>query len=201
MSQITDLTDKKIKHFLAEPIVLGASVSLRDYSDDGEFYYISMATIKNWSFDSESASIVSIDYSSAKQAKTVRKDDIILARSGEGTIGKVALIQDEDIQGIFADFTMRIRLKDYNPEFAYYYFRTSYFQYLIEVYKKGLGNNTNIFPIVIQEFPILDISLDEQQRIVDEIYALIETQNVTKTKIAKLRAQIDTIIEETIIGD
>lgn len=87
---------------------------------------------------------VSKEYSDSKQAKTVQKNDIILARSGEGTIGKVALIDDDELQGIFADFTMRIRLKDYNPEFAYYYFRTTYFQYLIEIYKKGLGNNTNI---------------------------------------------------------
>ena len=93
---------------------------------------------------------------------------------------------------------MRIRLKDYNPEFAYYYFRTSYFQYLIEIYKKGLGNNTNIFPIVVQEFPLIDISLDEQQRIVDEIHAEIAKQEEIKSKIAELRNQIDSIIEEAI---
>ena len=109
-------------------------------------------------------------------------------------------IGDENIQGVFADFTMRIRLKDYNPEFAYYYFRTSYFQYLIEVYKKGLGNNTNIFPIVIQEFPMIDISLDEQQRIVGEIHSEIEKQESIKAKIASLRSEIDRIIEDTIIG-
>lgn len=201
MSQLTSVTDKKIKHFLSEPIVLGASVSPDDYSEDGEFYYISMATIKGWSFNSEGASTVSKDYSDAKAEKTVRKNDIILARSGEGTIGKVALIDDDEVQGVFADFTMRIRLKNYNPEFAYYYFRTSYFQYLIEVYKKGLGNNTNIFPIVIQEFPLIDISLEEQQRIVDEIHAEIAKQDAIKTEIADLRAQIDKIIEDTICVD
>lgn len=198
MKELTDITEKKIKHYLAEPIVLGASISPEDYSEDGEFQYISMATIKNWKFDTESANYVSKPYSDSKATKTVRKNDIILARSGEGTIGKVALIDDEDVNGVFADFTMRIRLKDYNPEFAYYYFRTSYFQYLIEIYKKGLGNNTNIFPIVIQEFPLIDISLDEQQRIVDEIHAEIERQEETKTKIANLRNQIDSIIEEAI---
>ena len=201
MSQLTSVTDKKIKHFLSEPIVLGASVSPDDYSEDGEFCYISMATIKGWSFNSEGASTVSKDYSDAKTEKTVRKNDIILARSGEGTIGKVALIDDDDVQGVFADFTMRIRLKNYSPEFAYYYFRTSYFQYLIEVYKKGLGNNTNIFPIVIQEFPLIDISLEEQQRIVEEIHTEIAKQDAIKVEIADLRAQIDKIIENTIRVD
>ena len=56
MRELMSRTNKKIKHYLAEPIVLGASVSPSDYSDDGEFCYISMATIKNWKFDLESAS-------------------------------------------------------------------------------------------------------------------------------------------------
>ena len=196
--ELNSLTSKKIKHYLAEPIVLGASVSPSDYSDDGEFCYISMATIKNWKFDLESASTVSKEYSDSKQAKTVRKNDIILARSGEGTIGKVALIDDDELQGVFADFTMRIRLKDYNPEFAYYYFRTTYFQYLIEIYKKGLGNNTNIFPIAVREFPMLDISLDEQQRIVDKIHAEIAKQDEIKKQIESLRGQIDVLIQDVL---
>lgn len=200
MNQLTSVTNKKIKHFLSEPIILGASVSPSDFSDDGDFSYISMATIKNWSFDPESANLVSNSYSYEKQAKTVRKGDIILARSGEGTIGKVALIEDEEIQGIFADFTMRIRLNNYNPEFAYYYFRTTYFQCLIEVYKKGLGNNTNIFPVIVQEFPLLDISLYEQKRIVEEIHNAIKVQNTKKAKISKLKEQIDRIIERAIIS-
>lgn len=198
MKQLTGITDKKIKHFLAEPIVLGASVSPKDYDENGEFSYISMATIKTWTFDAESASTVADGFSDTKLAKTVKKDDIILARSGEGTIGKVAIINDEDIQGIFADFTMRIRLKNYKPTFAYYYFRTTYFQYLIEIFKKGLGNNTNIFPIVIQEFPIPNISLDDQKRIVDEIQAEIAKQEEVKNRIADLRKQIVDISIEAI---
>lgn len=141
---------------------------------------------------------MSKEYSDSKQAKTVRKNDIILARSGEGTIGKVALIDDDELQGVFADFTMRIRLKDYNPEFAYYYFRTTYFQYLIEIYKKGLGNNTNIFPIVVREFPMLNISLAEQQRIVDEIHAEIAKQDEIKKQIESLRGQIDVLIQDVL---
>lgn len=111
MDELKRTTTKRIKHFLSEPIILGASVSPSDYDEDGNYRYISMATIKSWKFDFDSANIVSDVYSESKSAKTVKKDDIILARSGEGTIGKVALIEDEDLKGIFADFTMRIRLK------------------------------------------------------------------------------------------
>ena len=198
LGQLTNISEKKIKHFLAEPIVLGASISPEDYSDDGEYYYVSMATIKGWCFNPEGASTVSKAYSDSKTDKYVRKNDIIIARSGEGTIGKAALITEEEIKGIFADFTMRIRLENYNPNFAYYYFRTSYFQYLIEVYKKGLGNNTNIFPNAIQEFPMIDIPVTEQQRIVDGIHSEIAKQDEINAKIETLRSQIDTLIEETI---
>lgn len=200
MKELTRISDKKIKHFISEPIVLGASVSPKDYDEAGEYYYISMATIKTWEFNESAAFTVSGTYSADKIAKSVLKNDILLARSGEGTIGKVAIITTEDVNGIFADFTMRIRLdsEHYNSTFAYYYMRSRYFQYLIEVYKKGLGNNTNIFPIVIQEFPIPDISLPKQQRIVDEIQAEINQQKEIQKEIADLRNQIDEIILQSI---
>lgn len=198
MSQLTALTDKKIKHFLAEPIVLGASVSPSDFDENGEAYYVSMATIKTLEIELDDTQLLSSEYFAAHTKKTLMPGDIVIARSGVA-IGKTALVKNE-FAGVFADFTMRVRLSNYSPEFAYYYFRTSYFQYLIEIYKKGLQNQ-NIFPIVIQEFPILDISLEEQQRIVDEIQTAIETQNSIKLKIAELRIQIDTIIEDIITGN
>ncbi len=198
MQELSSITTKKIKHYLAEPIILGASISPTNYSEDGETYYISMATIKNWEFSSDEAKTVSQEYAKSKKQKTVKKDDILIARSGEGTIGKVAIIEDDDIEGVFADFTMRVRLKDYLPKFAYYYFRTTYFQYLIEIYKKGLGNNTNIFPIVIKEFPVPDISIKEQERILDEIQIEVDKQNQIRAEILNLRSQIDKIIEDAI---
>ena len=199
ISQLKKVTDKKIKHFLAEPIVLGKGVSPSNYDDNGDYFYISMASIKNWKFESEDARLVSIEYSKKNLNKTVSKDDILIARSGEGTIGKVTLIDDQDIQGIFADFTMRVRLKNYNPFFAYYYFRTDYFQYLIEVNKKGLGNNTNIFPGQIQEFPMIDIPLKSQQKIVDEIKTELDKQEEIKKKIETQRNKIDEIIKKAVI--
>jgi type I restriction enzyme S subunit len=156
-----------------------------------------MSSIKSWNFDKESARSVSDEYANKNQAKSVKEADIIMARSGEGTIGKVALIGD-DVRGIFADFTMRIRLKDYDPEFAYYYFRTQYMQYLIETHKKGLGNNTNIFPSQIKEFPILDIPLTRQKKIVREIQKEFSVQDEIRHRIEIKRKEIDQIIEQTL---
>lgn len=189
MQQLRKMSDLSIKHFLSEPIELGASISTKDYNEHGEYVYISMATIKKWRFDSETAALVDISYSSKNGNKSVKKYDIIMARSGEGTIGKVALVE-EDLKGIFADFTMRIRLEDYNPYFAYYYFRTSYFQYLVEIYKKGLGNNTNIFPTVIKDLPIPNISLKEQEIIVSKIKKNMDQQFIISKQIDSVRNKI-----------
>ncbi len=186
----------KIKDFISEPIVLGASISPSDYDENGNCRYLSMASIKTWHYDSEATQSVSLDYE-RKNSKKVKKDDIIIARSGEGTIGKVALIED-DINAIFCDFTMRLHFNNYNSHFAYYYFRTEFFQELIYGYKKGLGNNTNIFPNQIQEFPLPDISLDEQQKIVEIIQEKINEQNIIRDKIKDLKNQIDDIIYETV---
>ena len=197
-TQLKKITNKKIKDFISEPIVLGKGVSPKNYDENGDYYYISMANIKNWQFESEDSKLVSKEYSDKNKNKTVAKDDILIARSGEGTIGKVALIEDENLQGIFADFTMRIRLQNYNPLFAYYYFRTEYFQYLVEINKKGLGNNTNIFPSQIQEFPMIDISPKSQQKIVDEIKTELDKQKEMKKKIEIQRNKIDEIIGKAI---
>lgn len=156
-------TSKRIKDFLDEDITLGKSISPSDYDENGEQYYVSMADIKNWCFETEEAKTVSQSYFDANPNKRIALNDIIMARSGEGTIGKVALIDNEETEAVYADFTMRIRFKDYNPTFAYYYFRTDFFQYLVYTHKKGLGNNTNIFPSQVRELPIPDISMTEQE--------------------------------------
>jgi len=199
LDELKKRTSKKIKDFISEPIVLGKGISPKQYDDEnGGYYYISMATIKKWKFEKETALLVSVEFANDNRNKTVQVNDIILARSGEGTIGKVAIIDDGELDGVFADFTMRIRLQDYNILFAYYYFRTEYFQYLVEINKKGLGNNTNIFPSQVQEFPLLDISLDKQQRIVDKIKTELDTQEKIKSDIESERNKIDEIIENAI---
>lgn len=120
-------------------------------------------------------------------------------RSGEGGIGKVAIIED-DIDAIFCDFLIRIRVNEQlvNPLFAYYYFRTDYFQYLVEINKKGLGNNTNIFPNNLQDFPFPDISLTEQEKIVNQVKDKMHEQDSIVNTIKSKRNIIQQKIEEAI---
>ncbi|MDX2082981.1 MAG: restriction endonuclease subunit S, partial [Rickettsiales bacterium] len=198
LEELNKITNKRIKDFILEPIVLGSGISPKDFDEAGDCGYVGMSNIKNWCLDKESVMSVSKKFEAENKKKTIAKNDILIARSGEGTIGKCALIEDDEPNAIFADFTMRVRLKNYNQRFAYYFFRTAYFQVLIEINKKGLGNNTNIFPSQIREFPIIDISLTRQQKIVDEIKLELDLQEQIKKQIEAERQKIDVIIEQSI---
>lgn len=198
LEELKRITNKKIKDFISEPIVLGSSISPKDFDETNECSYVGMSNIKNWCLGKDSLVSVSKKFEEENKKKTIAKNDIIFARSGEGTIGKCALIEDDEVNAIFADFTMRVRLKNYNQRFAYYFFRTTYFQVLIEINKKGLGNNTNIFPSQIRELPIIDISLARQQEIVDEIKLELDSQEEIKKQIISKRQKIDSIIEQSI---
>lgn len=191
-------TDKRIKDFITEPIVLGKSISPKEYSEDGEYYYIAMSNIKNWAFETDGCKKVSDLYASNNNNKTVQKGDILLARSGEGTIGKVALIVDQDLKGIFADFTQRIRFTGFDPLCAYYYFKSDFFQHLVFTYKKGLGNNTNIFPSQIREFPIPDLNKKQQCEIVRLIDFKLNKQKQILQEIENKQLSIDQIINSAI---
>jgi restriction endonuclease S subunit len=196
-NSLNEITSKKIKDFLEEPIKLGKGISPKDYDKMGDNFYISMADIKKWRFEPNDAKKVSQGFFLKNTNKEIKKNDIILARSGEGTIGKVAII-DKEYKGIYSDFTMRIRLKDYNHWFAYYYFRSQFFQYLVFIYKKGLGNNTNIFPSQISEFPLIDIPIPEQDRIVKKINLEINKQNKILDDINNKNEKISEILETMI---
>jgi restriction endonuclease S subunit len=195
MQELKKITASKIKFFLAEPIVLGASISPSDFDENGECYYVSMATVKNYRLDVDETQLVSDRYAKANANKYIKENDIVMTRSGVA-IGKFALIEN-DTKGVFADFTMRIRLENYNHRFAYYYFRTDYFQHLIHTHKKGLQNQ-NIFPSQIRELPIIDISLEKQQKIVDEIKEELDKQEMTKYQINNERRKIEKVIEDAI---
>jgi len=191
-------TSKRLKDFVSEPIVLGKSISPKQYEEGTNCYYMSMATIKSWYFDSSDAKEVSNTYEDNNPNKKVAHNDIIIARSGEGSIGKVALISAPDVNAVFSDFTIRVRLSNYNQQFAYYYFRSLFIQHLVEHNKKGLGNNTNIFPSQICEFPMLDFPLKKQKEIVKKIKDKIEEQQKYAVKIKEKRTDIEKIILDTL---
>lgn len=204
--ELINRPNKKIKKCLILPMITGQGIETTDYDESGEYAYVSMADISSWELDLSNIKYVSNDYANIKLTKKIKGlktpvsteiavNDIVMMRSGEGGIGKVAIIKN-DLKGIFCDFIIRMRFDEsiINPEFAYFYFRSQYFQYLIEINKKGLGNNTNIFPNQVQEFPIPDILLSEQQEIVDMINTEIDKQKEIEKQIDEKKNEIEKIL-------
>lgn len=191
--EIRKYTSYRLKDFCSEPIVLGASVSPSDFDSNGDHYYVSMATIKNFSIELDDSQLLSDEYISAPkvQKKKLQQFDIILNRSGEA-IGKVAF-NDNEINAIFADFTMRIRLKNIDSKYVYYFLRSFFFQYLIEIHKKGT-QNWNIFPIQIQDFPIIVPNLDVQSKIVKLIDSRLKDAKVKKEQMSILFQSIYNLV-------
>ena len=202
--------NKKIKKLLVLPMITGQGIETTDYDENGEYAYVSMADISSWKLDLNDIKYVSDVYAKKKLTKKIKGNptpistevevnDILLMRSGEGGIGKVAIVED-DIKGIFCDFIIRMRFDEMqiNPLFAYFFFCTKYFQYLVEINKKGLGNNTNIFPNQIQEFPIPLISMEEQQVVIDKIVAELDKQKIIEEEIQKKRGKIEEILATVI---
>lgn len=208
-----ELKEKKycnFKDIVKIPMITGQGISPSEFDENGDYAYISMADIKKWCIDEENLKKVSNAYSEKNglkkingfkdiQPTTIKKGDILLMRSGEGGIGKTAIVTN-NLNAIFCDFLIRIRVDEnkYNPFFVYYFTRTEYFQYLVEINKKGLGNNTNIFPNILNYFPIPDISLKEQQQIVDEVEKKINEQKEIEMKILKEQNEIEKILLEII---
>lgn len=179
------------REFLAEPMKMGKSISPDLYDEEGEAKYIAMSSIKNWCINYEESKAVTEQYYEENKRKScIQINDILMARSGEGTIGKVALVEKNE-EALCADFIIRIRLKeDVNKKFMYYYMRSFLFQLYVEREKKGLGNNTNIFPKQINRIPVVCMSPKQQHRIVsilslkeEEICAAILNLDNNKLKI------------------
>lgn len=180
----------KMKELLEVPMCLGASIRDKDYKKDGTSCYISMASIKSWSVDVEKSKKISDEFVNDNLSKLVKCGDILIARSGEGTIGKVAFV-DNNFSGVFCDFIIRVRAKkDFLSKYLYYYFRSDFVQLQIEFNKKGLGNNTNIFPNEIKEFPILLCKIEEQEEVINIIEKQIENARTLRDKVNDVTLKI-----------
>jgi type I restriction enzyme S subunit len=199
IERLSALPHRPLREVLAEPACLGDSVSPDDYRQGTGRYYVSMVALKRWSFEVDGLAEVSDDYYDQHTLKHVEPDDILMARSGEGTIGKVALVP-EGVSGVCADFVIRMRpnRSEIRPGFLRYCLTSSFYQHVIYGEKKGLGNNTNIFPNQLHEFPLISVSLEDQERICRELDAALLASEQALAAAKTLRSDIQDILENAL---
>lgn len=121
-----------------------------------------------------------------------------MCATGKVSLGKIDYY-DYEYDAITTVDNYILRLKDnYNPLFFTYFFRSILGYFQIERDFTGATNQIHLYWEQIANFKIPDISLEEQQKIVDEIKEELDKQEEIKQQIATERAKIDAIIEKAV---
>jgi type I restriction enzyme M protein len=196
-SILTTINSRRFRDVVVRPLLrLGASVDPdKDYDDDGEACFVSPAVIKNYEFDLEAAQRVTDEYYQENfRLSGLSENDVVIARSGEGTIGKAAMFDGQGLC-IHGDFTMRVRFNQrIKPEFGLYFCCSSLFQLQVEKNKRGMGNMTNFFPSQLLSFWITCPSPERQEQIAEATREALSCYERQREEVRLLRDRIDEIV-------
>tara|TARA_R110002020_G_scaffold993_6_gene4936 strand:+ start:3070 stop:4380 length:1311 start_codon:yes stop_codon:yes gene_type:complete len=199
-ADLWDLSSGPLAGFLQGGSQLGKSVTPEiDYATGTGFHYLTMAGLARWEVDPEPCPELTEVYFEENEDRHVTPGDVLMARSGEGTIGKVGLVE-EGVTGCFADFVIRIRADPdrLSPTFLRYMLMSAHYQTLISAEKKGLGNNTNIFPVQVDAFPMLNVDLNVQNEIVHDIGEVEKQVKAARRRAREIEDEIEVALETAI---
>lgn len=189
----------KLSSVISEPVHRGKSPK---YDTNGEIPVVKTAHLQNGKVNISTEEFVAADSYEKSPKAQVYTNDILMASTGKGSIGKVSIVKTSE--KLFADShitIVRFDTQKYNPVFALYFFQSILGYFQIERDYTGCTNQVDIYPESISDFLLPDISLDAQQLIVDKIHNEISKQNKAKKEIVKIRAEIDEIIKNTLLND
>ncbi len=185
-----------LKDIITKPIKRGKQP---EYTEDG-VKIIKTLNIQKGHINFDEVQFVSDEFLKNNEEKAgIYQKDLLLTSTGMGR-GKFALYDEEEI--CFAD--SHISIIRFNQEKTLPYFLSYYCQSFfgieqlkyIEMHIKG---TPEIYETQLNYFQIPDLSLQDQQKIVDEIKTELDKQENMRQKIIMERNKIDEIIEKTII--
>ena len=169
------------------------------YNTDGEISVVKIANLKNGFIDfTETEKITQSNFDKLDAQKKLRLNDIIICATGKVSLGKIDFYDYEDEAITSVDnYILRLN-KNYNPLFFAYFFRSILGYFQIERDFTGATNQIHLYWDQISNFQIPDISLKNQQKIVDEIKTELDAQEQMNRKIEAERNKVDEIIEKAI---
>ena len=170
-------------------------------NDITDYYYLRPTEVSIWGIEKSDATYISEDlYNQLKRYKIKTGEFCI---SIVGTLGKTALIntKDLDIEDdnliLSENFIKLTPIQKINNMFFYYYF----YSFIFEAQMDREYTITSIKKLGIDKWnyiKIPNIPIEDQQKIVDEIKAELDEQEVIQREIESERDKIDKIIEESI---
>ncbi len=197
MDFLESIKTLEVQDVITEDIHRGASP---DYDENGTIPVIKTWHLKNGYIEISTEEFVTEESYKSSLRSQGQYGDILIASTGKWSLGKIDIIEHEEQEFVVDGHVSIVRIDNekYNPLFFVYFFRSilGYFQF--ERDYTGATNQIELYAKEIGQFRILDISLSEQQRIVDEIKAELDAQESIRYDIATERAKIDTIIEKAI---
>lgn len=141
--------------------------------DNGEFRYLRITDIQNNEVNWDQVPFVKIDLNESKKY-ILKGNDIVFARTG-ATAGKSFLIENIDIESVFASYLIRI-IPDLNkiyPKYLYLYFQSpEYWLHILGNVEGAAQPNFNGRKLARICFPLPP--LPEQTRIVNKLDSLFE---------------------------
>jgi len=196
MDFLDSIETLQVKNVISEDIHRGANPK---YNPDGEIPVVKTGHLKNGNIEISQEEFVDQDFYNSSTRSQVKKGDILIASTGKVSLGKIDLLEDERSLVVDGHVSIiRVNEDKYNRLFFTYFFRSILGYFQIERDFTGATNQIELYVNEITNFQIPNISLKEQQKIVNEIKAELDKQKEMKQKIEAERNKIDKIIEKVI---
>ena len=163
----------------------GINVTSKNVQDsNGKYKIINLADIKEGELDVDLLPTYSIENNARVEAYKVEAGDIIISNKGAT---KICIIPEHEGDVLISQNFIGIRVKSsYNPEYIKEFLESPIGEYLIDSRKTG----TAVVMINVKdlkEIPIVEMSLEEQNKIIDEY---IEKEKRLKKEMEELQYRL-----------
>ena len=163
----------------------GINVTSKNVQDsNGKYKIINLADIKDGELDVDLLPTYSIENNARVEAYKVEAGDIIISNKGAT---KICIIPEHEGDVLISQNFIGIRVKSsYNPEYIKEFLESPIGEYLIDSRKTGTAV-AMINVKDLKEIPIVEMSLEEQNKIIDEY---IEKEKRLKKEMEELQYRL-----------